>query len=263
MDAEIGIICGTGIYSGDMLSDAETKKVSTPYGEPSSEIKIGTFRGRRVAFIFRHGEKHSTPPHKVNYLANIHALEELGVKMMIGITAVGSLKEEMKPGDIVIPDQFIDMTKSRPLTFYDGPKVAHISMADPFCKNMRKIANQVAEGLEMHHHKKGTYICVEGPRFSTRAESNAWRIMKAEIIGMTLVPEVVLAREKELCYLSISSVTDYDCWRSADETVTATNVIETMKKNTANIRKILEALIPKLPGERDCECATALKNAFL
>ncbi|MCK5022733.1 MAG: S-methyl-5'-thioadenosine phosphorylase [Candidatus Aenigmarchaeota archaeon] len=262
MNVEIGIIGGTGVYSEDMLEDVEVKKVSTPYGEPSSEIKIGTFKGRRVAFIFRHGDSHSIPPHKVNSQANIHALAELGVKMIIGITAVGSLKEEMKPGHVVIPDQFIDMTKLRNTTFYDGPKVAHISMADPFCKNMHKLACDVAQELGIDHHKKGTYVCVEGPRFSTRAESNVWRTMKADIIGMTLVPELTLAREKEICYISISSVTDYDCWRT-DEAVSATNVIETMKKNTVNVKRILEELIIKLPTERNCECASALEHAFI
>jgi len=263
MDAKIGVIGGTGIYSEGMLKRPETKKVSTRYGTPSSEIKTGTLGGKRVAFLFRHGESHSIPPHKVNYHANIEALSELGVKRIIGITAVGSLREKIKPGHIVIPDQFIDMTKLRELTFYHGPKVGHVSMADPFCKEMRKLAGDVAGNLGINHHREGTYVCIEGPRFSTRAESEVWRMIGSDIIGMTLVPEVNLAREKEICYLSISSITDYDCWRSADDAVSAKDVTKTMKKNTENVKKILESLIRKLPKKRDCECASALKHAFL
>ncbi len=262
MRAEIAIIGGTGIYSEDMLKNVKTTEVQTPYGKPSSKIKIGSFKGKKVAFLFRHGEKHSIPPHKVNSHANIYALEKLGVERIIGMAAVGSLKEGMKPGDIVIPDQFIDFTKLRNPTFYDGPKVAHISMADPFCEEMRGVVCKTIEGLNIRFHKKGTYICVEGPRFSTRAESNLWRIMKADIIGMTLIPEAVLAREKEICYLSITSVTDYDCWKEKD-TVSATDVIKTMKKNAENIKNILENFISKTPKERKCECSKALKNAFI
>ena len=262
MRAEIGIIGGTGIYSEGMLKNVKVMNVRTPYGKPSSEIRIGSFKGRKIAFLFRHGESHSIPPHKVNSQANIYALKKLGVERIIGIAAVGSLKEEMKPGDIVIPDQFIDMTKQRELTFYDGPKVAHISMADPFCKEMRDLVCKTIKNLNIRFHGKGTYLCIEGPRFSTRTESNLWRIMKADIIGMTLIPEVVLAREKELCYLSISSVTDYDCWKGK-EAVSADDVIKTMKKNTENMRKILESVIPNIPKERVCVCKKALENAFI
>ncbi|UCC91829.1 MAG: S-methyl-5'-thioadenosine phosphorylase [Candidatus Aenigmatarchaeota archaeon] len=262
MRAEIGIIGGTGIYSEGMLKNVSVTKIQTPYGNPSSKIRIGSFKGREIAFLFRHGDSHSIPPHKVNSKANVYALEKLGVERIIGIAAVGSLKEEMKPGDIVIPDQFIDMTKQRISTFYDGPKVAHISMADPFCGEMRDMVCKAIEKLNTRFHKKGTYLCIEGPRFSTRAESNLWRDMKADIIGMTLIPEVVLAREKEICYLSVTSVTDYDCWK-ADEAVSADDVIKTMKKNTENIKKILEILIPSVPKERACACGKALENAFI
>ena len=262
MKAEIGVIGGTGVYSEDMLEDTKIMHIKTPYGKPSSEIRVGSFKGRRVAFLFRHGPSHSIPPHKVNSLANIYALKKLGVERIIGIAAVGSLRENIKPGDIVIPDQFIDFTKSRKLTFYDGPKVAHISMADPFCMEMREPAKETLSKLGIRFHEKGTYVCIEGPRFSTRAESNLWRMIKADIIGMTLVPEVTLAREKEMCYLSITSVTDYDCWRT-NESVSAEDVIQTMKKNTENIKKILADLIPGIPKERKCECSRALENAFI
>lgn len=262
MKAEIGIIGGTGIYSEGMLKNVKLAKVTTPYGKPSSRIRIGSFKGKKIAFLFRHGERHSIPPHKVNSHANIHALKKIGVERIIGIAAVGSLKKKIRPGDIVIPDQFIDMTKLRRLTFYDGPKVAHISMADPFCEEMRNIVCRKMKLLNMRFHKKGTYLCIEGPRFSTRAESRLWRITKSDIIGMTLIPEVVLAREKEMCYLSVTSVTDYDCWRKG-EAVSADDVIQTMERNTENIRKILERVIPWIPEKRKCECSKALENAFL
>lgn len=261
-EAEIGIIGGTGIYSEDMLDDIKKLDVTTSYGKPSGRIIVGTYNGVRIAFLFRHGETHSIPPHKVNYHANIEALAKLGVKRIIGIAAVGSLKEEMRPGDIVVPDQFIDMTKTRISTFYDGPKVVHVSLADPFCSEMRSAAIEVLKDLKLRHHDKGTYVCVEGPRFSTRAESNVWRMMKADIIGMTLVPEVTLAREREICYLTIATVTDYDCWKN-DNAVSADEVVKTMKKSTENVKKVLEKLVVKFSGERGCACATALKGAEL
>jgi 5'-methylthioadenosine phosphorylase len=260
--AEIGIIGGTGIYFGDLLENVRKIEMRTPYGRPSSRIIIGLYEGRKVAFLFRHGEKHAIPPHKVNAQANIFALKKLGVERLIGIAAVGSLREAMKPGDIVIPDQFIDMTRQRKTTFYDGPKVAHVSMADPFCSEMRGAACGIIKKLRMRFHDKGTYVCVEGPRFSTRAESNVWRLMKADIIGMTLVPEVVLAREKEMCYLTIATVTDYDCWR-ASEAVSAEEVKRAMQKSTASVKKILETLIPRMPGGKKCICKSALENATL
>jgi 5'-methylthioadenosine phosphorylase len=256
--AEIGVIGGTGIYSEDILEKPKKIEVRTPYGK--SKMIVGEHKGRNTAFIFRHGEKHSIPPHKVNSHANIFALKKIGVERIIGVAAVGSLREDMKPGDIVIPDQFIDMTKQRKTTFYDGPKVVHVSLADPFCSEMREVANDVIKKLGLHFHSKGTYICIEGPRFSTRAESHLWRLMKADIIGMTLVPEVVLSREKEICYLTIATVTDYDCWR-AQEAVTAEEVIKTMKKSTENVKNILEHLIPALPKERKCICSKALEGA--
>jgi len=259
-NAEIGIICGTGVYSGDMLKDVKKFEIRTPYGKPSSRIMTGTYKSRKVAFLFRHGETHAIPPHKVNYRANIYALKSLGVTRIIGIAAVGSLQEKMRPGDIVVPNQFIDMTKLRSLTFYDEPKVVHVSMADPFCSEMRATASKVVKGLHLRLHSKGTYVCVEGPRFSTRAESQLWRCMKADIVGMTLVPEVNLAREKEICYLTIATVTDYDCWKGG-KAVSAGDVTHTMKKSTDSVKKILEHLIPRMPQERKCACKNALKDA--
>lgn len=259
--AEIGIIGGTGIYSDGMLEDTREISIRTKYGKPSSKIRVGSFRGKRVAFIFRHGERHSIPPHKVNSHANIEALKKVGVGRIIGIAAVGSLQGRMKPGHIVIPDQFIDMTKLRRTTFYEGPKVAHVSMAEPFCDKMREVAIERTGLLEIPFHRKGTYLCVEGPRFSTRAESNLWRMMKADVVGMTLLPEVTLAREREICYLSINSVTDYDCWKSG--AVSANDVTETMKRNIKKVNRMVSAIIPRIPRERSCACSKALEKALL
>jgi len=259
--ADIGIIGGTGVYAEGMLSFVKKLNVSTPYGKPSSKITVGSYNGVKIAFLFRHGETHSVPPHKINYRANIDALKKLGVERIIGISAVGSLNKKMKPGDIVVPDQFIDMTKLRSTTFYDGPKTVHVSPADPFCNEMRSAACNVIKTLHKRFHKKGTYVCIEGPRFSTRAESYFWRKIKADIIGMTLVPEVTLAREREMCYLTLATVTDYDCWKKG--AVSAEEVIRRMRKSTENVKKIIERLVLKFPQERKCACSKALQGAAI
>ncbi len=259
--ARIAVIGGTGVADPALFKNVEEIDANTPYGKPSDKIRITEFQGLPVAFLPRHGSGHTIPPHKVNSRANLRALKDLGIERVIGLAAVGSLNEEIKPGDIVIPDQFIDMTKQRPLTFYDGPKVVHVSVADPFCPQLRSLACEHAKGLGISAHGKGTYVCVEGPRFSTRAESNLWRIMKADIVGMTLVPEAQLARELEMCYLSISSVTDYDVW--AEKPVSAKDVLETMKKNTVTVQSMLKKMIPAISAERECFCGEALKDAGL
>lgn len=267
MDVEIGIIGGTGVYSPELFQTLKEIEVKTPYGQPSDKIRIAKFGDHNIAFLPRHGTKHTIPPHKVNSQANVWALKELGVRRIIGLCAVGSLKEDMKPGDIVVPDQYIDFTKHRKGTYYDGDTVAHVSSADPFCPEMRKLANKTIEQLKLSHHKVGTYVCIEGPRFSTRAESKLWRTM-ADIIGMTLFPEVNLARELELCYICIATVTDYDVW--AEKPVSTNEVVETMKKNNANVQNILRTLIPNIPKtlphhpkERECFCEEALKDAII
>jgi len=261
IEAKIAVIGGTGIADPEVFKTIKEMKVKTPFGNPSDKIKITELNGKKVAFLPRHGSGHTIPPHMVNYRANIHALKSLGVERVIGLAAVGSLRESMKAGHIVIPDQFIDMTRQRKLTFYDGPKVVHVSVADPFCSQMRKLVIERVKKLRIPMHEKGTYICVEGPRFSTRAESRLWRVMSADIIGMTLVPEAQLAREAEMCYLSISSVTDYDVW--ADRPVSAREVGETMKKNTVNVQEILKSLLPDIPENRGCQCGEALRDAGL
>jgi 5'-methylthioadenosine phosphorylase len=261
MDVKIGVIGGTGIADPNLFKPLKEIKADTPYGKPSDKISITEFQGINVAFLPRHGSAHTIPPHMVNNRANMYALNELGVERIIGLAAVGSLKEEIRPEEVVIPDQFIDMTKQRKLTFYEGKSVIHVSVADPFCEELRALAIKKARAVGVPTHSKGTYICVEGPRFSTRAESNLWRIMGADIVGMTLVPEAQLARELELCYLSISSVTDYDVW--ADKPVSAREVLERMKKNTVLVQNLMKALIPAIPIERGCQCGVALKDAGL
>ncbi|MEZ0345152.1 MAG: S-methyl-5'-thioadenosine phosphorylase [Infirmifilum sp.] len=257
----IGIIGGSGLYSPDFLENVREIKVYTPFGAPSSDIMIGEIKGVTVAFLPRHGRKHSIPPHKINYRANIWAFKELGVERLISVSAVGSLREDYKPGDFVCTDQFIDMTKNREYTFYDGPTVAHVSMADPFCPELSHHCIAAARELGIQMHERGTYICIEGPRFSTRAESRLWRQFGADVVGMTLVPEVNLAREARMCFLNIAMVTDYDVW--AEKPVTAQEVTRVMAENTDKVRRLLTALIPRIPEKRSCQCANYLDEALL
>lgn len=261
--ADIGIIGGTGVYDPGLFSSKREIKAYTPYGEPSDLVTIGEYSGVKVAFIPRHGRGHRIPPHSINSRANIWALKELGVKRIIAPSAVGSLQEGYRPGDIAVPDQFIDFTKKRQYTFYDGGQVCHISAADPFCPDLRSIVIDKIKKLNFPMHEKATYVCIEGPRFSTRAESRFFRdVMKADVIGMTLVPEVNLAREAEICYLSIATVTDYDVW--ADHPVTSSEIIETLAKNVEKTKKLITELVPAIPVARSkCACGSALENALL
>jgi 5'-methylthioadenosine phosphorylase len=256
--ANIGIIGGSGIYDADMFEDVEEVKLHTPFGSPSSAIQLGEFKELKVAFIPRHGKGHVIPPHKVNYRANVWALKELGVERIISACAVGSLKEELKPGDLVIPDQFIDFTKNREYTFYDGGRTVHVSTADPFCPQMRKVFLEETDKLGIPHHDTATYITIEGPRFSSRAESKMFRNF-ADIIGMTLNPEVQLAIEKEMCYVCMAMVTDYDVW--AEKPVDTEEIIKTLLKNVHQFKEVLGAALPRLKESRSCECGDALKNA--
>ncbi len=260
-NAEIGIIGGTGVYNVDLLNDSKSAKVYTPYGATSDDIIIGTFAGRRICFLPRHGGHHSIPPHAINFRANIWAMRELGVTRIIAPCAVGSLREEMKPGDLVVPDQFIDRTKNRASTFYDGGTVAHISTADPFCPQLRDLAISSGRSMGIKMHESGTQVCIEGPRFSTRAESRMFRSWEADTINMTLVPECVLAREAQICYVPLATVTDYDVW--ANKPVSAEEVVQTLRDNVTKTRGIIEKLIPLIPYERaDCDCGTALAEAI-
>jgi len=260
-DLEIGIIGGTGIYDPSMFKEERNVKVYTPFGEPSDLISISLHARRKIAFIPRHGKNHTIPPHNVNYRANIWALKKIGVKRIIAASAVGSLREEYKPGDFVIPHQFIDRTKKRADTFYQGGRVCHISVADPFCPELREVLIKAGKTIGVTVHREGTYVCIEGPRFSTRSESKLFRGWGADIIGMTLYPECVLARETELCYASVAMITDYDVW--AEKPVSTGEVIKTMKKNIENFKKLVSHAIKTMPRQRNCLCGKALKNAFI
>ena len=266
VNVDIGVIGGSGLYEIPGLENVREYKIYTPYGSPSDNIIVGELRGRRIAFLARHGRGHKYPPHRVNYRANIWALKSLGVKWIIAFSAVGSLREDYKPGDFVVPDQFIDMTKGiRPMTFFEGGVVAHVSMADPFCEHLRRIIIESAREINIPIHERGTYICIEGPRFSTRAESRVWKeVFKADIIGMTLVPEINLACEAQICYATVAMITDYDVW--AEKPVTAEEVMKTMRENMEKAKKLLPVIIDKIPSEpmeELCSCCKSLETALM
>jgi 5'-methylthioadenosine phosphorylase len=252
----IGLIGGSGV--ADLLPAGPLHHVGTPWGAPSGPIQEATVGGLRVLFLPRHGVGHTVPPHRVNYRANIDALASLGAEAIVTVSSVGSLRAELPPGSFVLPSQFLDFTKQRPTTFYDGGKVYHVSMADPFCPDL--LGRAEAAGLASGHPfaTGRTYVCVEGPRFSTRAESNFYRGI-ADIIGMTLVPEVTLARERGLCYVCLGMVTDFDVW--ADKPVDAREVVETMHRNVQSMRSVIETLLPRLAAPPTCACPQALDAA--
>ena len=261
MQAEIGIIGGTGLYDPKLLKNVEKITLDTPYGTPSDAITIGELAGRQVAFLPRHGKKHSIRPTDVNSRANIFALKKLGVQRVLAPSTVGSLKEEYKPGDIVFVDQFIDRTTKREQSFYAENQVCHISVAEPMCPEVRRTLLGVAKDLGVSSHSTGTYVCIEGPRFSTKAESRMYRTWGADVVGMTLVPECVLAREAELCYATMSMVTDYDVWK--DHPVCVDDIVRTMKGNIENVKRIIVEAVTRLPKERCCECGSALKGSLV
>ncbi|MBM2852052.1 MAG: 5'-methylthioadenosine phosphorylase [Candidatus Nitrosotenuis sp.] len=257
--AEIGIFGGTGIYDSGLLKEIKEITIDTPYGNTSDSITVGMFEGMKIAFMPRHGKKHTIPPHLINYRANIWAFKQMGITRIIAPSAVGSLKEGHAPGDFVLPTQFIDFTKSRRGTFSEEGKVIHISVADPFCPELQSAILKAAGAQKIPIHKDCTYVCIEGPRFSTKAESKFYRSTGADIIGMTLVPECQLAREAQICYASISTVTDYDVW--AEKPVTAKEVLATLSKNVENTKKILTSIPNEIPHIRNCSCAKALEEA--
>jgi 5'-methylthioadenosine phosphorylase len=257
--AEIGVFGGSGFYA--FLDATETVEVDTPYGEPSAPPVIGEVGGRRVAFIPRHGVKHEYPPHRINYRANVWAMKELGVERIIGPCAAGSLRREVALGDFVVCDQLVDRTRSRPHTFYDGPVTTHISFADPYCETMRQVAISTGRALGITMHEHGTMVVIEGPRFSTRAESRWFASQGWDTLNMTGYPEAVLARELEMCYANVSLITDYDVGVEDAPPVTHEQVIEVFTRNNERLRELLFAMIPALPAERDCPCASALRGA--
>jgi 5'-methylthioadenosine phosphorylase len=263
MRAEIGIIGGTGLYDPNLLKSPEETTISTPYGVPSDSITVGKLHGRLVAFLPRHAKKHTIRPTDINARANIYAMKKLGVKRILAPSTVGSLKEEYKPGDIVFVDQFIDRTTRREQSFYTAAekKVCHISVAEPMCPELRETLIAVAHDMKTSSHKTGTYVCIEGPRFSTKAESRMYRMWGADVVGMTVVPECILAREAEICYASISTVTDYDVWK--DHPVCVDDVMVTMRANIENVKLIIAETVARLPKEPSCECGHALRGALV
>jgi len=261
MHADIAIIGGSGVYDASMLDNVEEIEIDTPFGKPSDAITIGSFGDINVAFLPRHGKGHRISPSKLNSRANILALKKLGVKRIISASAVGSLKLELKPLDIVVPDQIFDRTRIRDSTFFEDGIVVHIGFADPFCPEMSGLIADITEELKYNVHKKGTYVCMEGPQFSTRAESRVYQSFGFDIIGMTALPEAKLAREAEICYSMIATVTDYDVWHEDD--VTIETVIANVVKNEEAVRNIINEAIPRISLDRNCICSKALSGAII
>ena len=261
-EATIGVIGGSGLYDIEGLKEIEEHDVSTPFGKPSDPIIVGTLEGKRVAFLPRHGRGHRILPSEVNVRANIYALKSLGVERIIAVNACGSMKEEIAPSDIVIPDQIIDRTKGRDSTFFGNGLVVHVSFAEPFCAELSEVLFEAAEAVGAKVHKGGTYVCIEGPRFSSKAESKMHRLWDVDIIGMTAIPEAVLAREAEICYASLALSTDYDVWHETEAPVTAEMVVQTILKNVETAKNAIKEVVPRVPSERGCDCATALSVAI-
>jgi len=262
--AQIGVIGGSGLYQIEGLTEIEEIDVTTPFGNPSDAITIGTLSGERVAFLPRHGRGHRLSPSELPARANIYALKSLGVQSIISVSAVGSLKEDFRPLDVVIPDQLLDRTKGiRPATFFGNGLVVHVAFAEPFCPEISKALYTAAQGVAPRVHRGGTMVVMEGPQFSTKAESFFYRQLHADLIGMTALPEAKLAREAEICYATIALVTDYDCWHEEEESVTVELVIQNLLRNAETAKTIIAAALPQLAAERTCDCQSALRNAII
>jgi 5'-methylthioadenosine phosphorylase len=259
----IGIIGGSGLYEMPELTEVEHVSLKTPFGAPSDAYVIGTLDGMRVAFLSRHGKGHRLSPSELNFRANIYGFKKLGVEHLISVTAVGSLKSNIRPLDIVIPDQLYDRTKERVSTFFGKGLVAHIAFGDPICPDLATLIFEEGTKVGASIHKGGTLLCIEGPVFSTRAESNVYRQWGMDIIGMTSLQEAKLAREAEICYAAMALVTDYDCWHAEESEVTVETVVRNLKKNISLAKKIIAVVVPKISDERECICARALKDAMM
>jgi 5'-methylthioadenosine phosphorylase len=262
-EARIGVIGGSGLYDIEGLTDVEEVELMTPFGSPSDAITVGTLEGQRMAFVPRHGRGHRLSPTEVPALANIYALKMLGVQQVISVSAVGSMRNEIAPLDIVVPDQLIDRTKSRPSSFFSDGIVVHIAFADPFCAELSQALYEAAKMVGGQVHKGGTYVCMEGPQFSTRAESRTYRQWGVDVIGMTALPEAKLAREAEMCYATLALVTDYDVWHESEEAVTVEMIIANLNRNVETAKKVLRVAVPSLADHRTCECSRALKNSII
>jgi 5'-methylthioadenosine phosphorylase len=263
MKAEIGIIGGSGLYSMPGFEAAEEMVIKTPFGDPSDNYVMGTLAGKHVAFLTRHGRGHRLSPSELNFRANIYGMKSLGVERIISLSAVGSLKEEHRPLDFVIPDQFFDRTRGRISTFFGEGLVAHISFADPTCPQLADVVSAACASAGVNAKKGGTYLCMEGPAFSTKAESNVYRSWGMDVIGMTNLQEAKLAREAEICYVTVAMVTDYDCWHPQHDAVTVTDIIANLTKNAENACAVVAAAVAAMPNARTCKCGSALKHAIL
>ena len=261
--ATLGIIGGSGLYSMSGLAETREIRVKTPFGDPSDAIVLGTLERKRVAFLARHGRGHRILPGEINYRANIYAMKLLGVERIISVSAVGSLQEDLRPGEFLVPDQFYDRTKHRVSTFFGEGLVAHVAFANPTCGQLTKVLADSCVHEAVKVHRRGTYICMEGPQFSTLAEAHVHRQLRFEVIGMTNVTEAKLAREAEICYATIAMITDYDCWHPEHESVTASQIIATLNQNAENAQQVLRAAVRALPAARSCKCGAALQHALV
>jgi 5'-methylthioadenosine phosphorylase len=263
LQAEIGIIGGSGLYSMPGLTKVKEVRLKTPFGAPSDAYMCGTLEGRKVAFLARHGRGHRILPSELNFRANIHGFKQLGVDRIVSISAVGSLKEEHKPLEFVIPDQFFDRTRHRVDTFFGNGIVAHIAFADPVCGELAKVVESACKQAGVVGKRGGTYLCMEGPQFSTKAESNVYRGLGMDVIGMTNLQEAKLAREAELCYVTVAMVTDYDCWHPHHDSVTVDQIVAVLVKNAENAAKVVRQTVAAMPRNRSCKCGSALAHAIL
>src|SRR5580765_5604412 len=262
-DIRIGIIGGSGLYQMDGLSQVEEVELDTPFGKPSDAYRIGTLEGKQVVFLARHNRHHTILPSELNFRANIYGFKKLGVEWILSASAVGSLKEELQPLDIVLPDQFYDRTKTRISTFFGDGIVVHISFAHPICSQLADLIQQSGRDTGVPIKRGGTYVCMEGPQFSTVAESNTYRSHGADLIGMTNLTEAKLAREAEICYATIAMITDYDCWHPQHDAVTVTEVISNLNRNAENVQRAVREAVRDLPEDRGCKCGSALAHAIL
>jgi len=262
-DVRIGIVGGSGLYQMAGLTDMEEAVIDTPFGKPSDSYRIGTLEGRKVAFLARHHRNHTILPSELNFRANIHGFKQLGVEWILSASAVGSLKEELRPLDVVLPDQFYDRTKARISTFFGNGIVAHVSFGDPVCHVLSDVIGAAGADAGVPIKRGGTYVCMEGPQFSTKAESNTYRSWGMDLIGMTNLQEAKLAREAEICYTTMALVTDYDCWHPNHDSVTVADIIKNLTMNSENAQKVIRAAVKRLPVDRTCKCGSSLQHAIL
>ena len=260
---KLGIIGGSGLYGMPGLAATREVRVATPFGKPSDAYLVGTLAGKRVAFLARHGRGHRILPTELNFRANLYGFKKLGVECILSVSAVGSLKEEYKPMDFLVPDQFFDRTRQRVSTFFGNGIVAHVSFADPFCPALRQVLMEACRRAGVTVHDGGTYVCMEGPMFSTKAESHTYRKLGFDVIGMTNLQEAKLAREAEICYATVAMVTDYDCWHPEHDAVTGQQVMEYLARNIKNVQGVIREAVPRVPVARSCKCGAALAHSII